>query len=198
MGTVTGTLVSEGGPRPSIAFVHDDPTLCSAAEWWSGLARAAAALVVAFALAGVAASLAAEASVAGLAVWVLAGGAGGALLQLAATVRREYRLGGPEPHEPPGPAPQPALHRLAGALLALGLGGVAGDRDRRRRTDAGPGACRRGLGAGRDRGMDGLRRGGGRLADPAGGAPPRRRGAVRRGHAAALARRARGPRAASR
>ena len=115
---MTGTLVSEGGPRPSIAFVHDDPTLCSAAEWWSGLARAAAALVAAFALAGVAASLAAGASVAGLAVWVLAGGAGGALLQLAATVRREYRLGGPEPHEPPGPAPQPALHRLAGALLA--------------------------------------------------------------------------------
>ena len=88
MGTVTGTLVSEGGPRPSIAFVHDDPTLCSAAEWWSGLARAAAALVVAFAFAGVAVALAAGAAVAGLAAWLLAAGAGGALLQLAATVRR--------------------------------------------------------------------------------------------------------------
>lgn len=115
---MTGTLVSEGGPRPSIAFVHDDPTLCSAAEWWSGLARAAAALVVAFAFAGVAVALAAGASVAGLAAWLLAAGAGGALLQLAATVRRERRLDVQATPEPPGPAPLPALHRLAGALLA--------------------------------------------------------------------------------
>jgi len=115
---VTGTLVSEGGPRPSIAFVHDDPALCSAAEWWSGLARRAAALVALFALAGVAASLAAGASAAGLAVWVLAGGAGGAVVQLAVSVRREGRLEVQETDGASGAAPQPALHRLAGALLA--------------------------------------------------------------------------------
>jgi hypothetical protein len=119
MGTVTGTLVSEGGPRPSIAFVHDDPTLCSAGEWWSGLARSAAALVAAFALAGAAASLAAGAPVAGLAVWVLAGGAGGACARLVAFVVRRRRFAVSETGlEPTGPAPQPQLVRLAGALLA--------------------------------------------------------------------------------
>ena len=119
MATVTGTLVSEGGPRPSIAFVHDDPTLCSAAEWWGGLARSAAALVVVFALAGAAASLAAGVPDVSLALWVLAGGAGGACARLAATVRRERRIAVSETgHGPTGPAPQPTLLRLAGALLA--------------------------------------------------------------------------------
>jgi hypothetical protein len=119
MATVTGTLVSEGGPRPSIAFVHDDPTLCSAAEWWSGLARLAAALVAAFALAAAAACLVVGAPVVSLALWALAGGAGGACARLAAAVRRERRIAVSEARpQDTGPAPRPTLLRLAGALLA--------------------------------------------------------------------------------
>ena len=194
MATVTGTLVSEGGPRPSIAFVHDDPTLCSAAEWWSGLARSAAALVVAFALAGAAASLAAgvprrESR---------AVGARGRRRRRVCAPRRgrsprtpDRRLGDRARAHRAGTAANASPSRRSAART--GLGRVAGDRDRRRRAHAGARARRRGVGAGGDRGVDGVRGGGGRLADPAAGAPPRGRGAVRGGHAATRARSAGDP-----
>ncbi|MGH3140102.1 MAG: hypothetical protein ACRDQE_10235 [Gaiellales bacterium] len=119
MGTVTGTLVSEGGPRPSIAFVHDDPTLCSAAEWWSGVARVSAAVLVPFALVGAAAALVAGASLASFALWVLAGAAGGAGVRLvvAALTRRQIVLR--EAGDAlVGPVPGLRLSRFALAVIA--------------------------------------------------------------------------------
>jgi hypothetical protein len=119
MGTVTGTLVSEGGPRPSIAFVHDDPTLCSAAEWWSGVARASAVVLVPFALVGAATAVLAGASLARFALWVLVGAAGGAGVRLvvAALTRRRtvLREAG---DAPVGPVPGLRLPRFALAVLA--------------------------------------------------------------------------------
>ena len=119
MGTVTGTLVSEGGPRPSIAFVHDDPTLCSAAEWWSGVARTSAAALVPFALVGAAAAVVTGASVGMLALWVLAGAAGGAGARaaVAALTRRQVVLC--EAGEAVvGPVPGLRLSRFGLAVLA--------------------------------------------------------------------------------
>ncbi len=116
---VTGTLVSEGGPRPSIAFVHDDPTLCSAAEWWSGVARVSAAVLVPFALVGAAAALVAGASLASFALWVLAGAAGGAGVRLvvAALTRRQIVLR--EAGDAlVGPVPGLRLSRFALAVIA--------------------------------------------------------------------------------
>ena len=52
-------MVSEGGPRPSKVFVHDDPRLCAALLWWRELAGASRALFLPFAgLGGLAAWLA--------------------------------------------------------------------------------------------------------------------------------------------
>ena len=119
MGTVTGTLVSEGGPRPSIAFVHDDPTLCSAAEWWSGVARASTAVLVPFALVGAAVAVLADASLARFGLWVLAGAAGGAGVRVvvAALTRRRTVLR--EAGDAlVGPVPGLRLSRFALAVLA--------------------------------------------------------------------------------
>jgi hypothetical protein len=119
MGTVTGTLVSEGGPRPSIAFVHDDPTLCSAAEWWSGVARTSAAALVLFALVGAAAAVVAGASVGRLALWVLAGAAGGAGVRAAVAALTRRRVVLCEAGEAVvGPVPGLRLSRFGLAVLA--------------------------------------------------------------------------------
>jgi hypothetical protein len=119
MGTVTGTLVSEGGPRPSIAFVHDDPTLCSAAEWWSGVARASVAVLVPFALVAAAAALAAGVPVWKLALWTLAGAAGGAGVRAAAAAApRRDRVIREAGEAPVGPVPRLRLARFALAVLA--------------------------------------------------------------------------------
>ena len=119
MGTVTGTLVSEGGPRPSIAFVHDDPTLCSAAEWWSGVARTSATALVPFALVGAATAFVAGASVGRLALFVLAGAAGGAGVRGVITALTRRRVVLREAGEAPvGPAPRLRLSRFGLAVLA--------------------------------------------------------------------------------
>lgn len=119
MGTVTGTVVCEGGPRPSIAFVHDDPTLCSAAEWWSGVARVSAAVLVPFALAGLAAALAGGAPVWRLVLWTLAGAAGGAGARVAvAAISRRRIVLRDAGDAPVGPVPELRLGRFALAVLA--------------------------------------------------------------------------------
>jgi hypothetical protein len=119
MGTVTGTLVSEGGPRPSIAFVHDDPTLCSAAEWWSGVARTSAAALVLFSVGGVVAAVVAGASVGRLALWVLGGAAGAAAVRVAAAALTRRRVVLREAGDSPvGPVPGLRLSRFALAVLA--------------------------------------------------------------------------------
>jgi hypothetical protein len=119
MGTVTGTVVCEGGPRPSIAFVHDDPTLCSAAEWWSGVARISAAALVPFALVGAATAFAADASLGRLALWVLAGAAGGAGVRAAVTALTRRRVVLRDAGEAPvGPVPRLRLSRFGLAVLA--------------------------------------------------------------------------------
>ena len=117
---MTGTLVSEGGPRPSIAFVYDDPALCSAAEWWNALARAAAALLVPFVLAGLLAAAAGGGSFPAFAAWVSGAGLAGAAMRVAAGLfGPRARVGADAGGEDAaGPAPRPALPRLAAALLA--------------------------------------------------------------------------------
>jgi hypothetical protein len=119
MGTVTGTLVSEGGPRPSIAFVHDDPTLCSAGEWWGGVARASAAVLVPFALVGAAAAVAGGESLARFALWVLVGAAGGAGVRVVVTALTRRRIVLREAGDAlVGPVPGLRLSRFALAVLA--------------------------------------------------------------------------------
>jgi len=119
MGTVTGTLVSEGGPRPSIAFVHDDPTLCSAAEWWGGVARASAAVLVPFALVGAAAAAVAGASLTRFALWVLVGAAGGAGVRVVVAALTHRRTVFREAGDAlVGPVPGLGLSRFALAVLA--------------------------------------------------------------------------------
>jgi hypothetical protein len=121
MDTVTGTLISEGGPRPSIAFVYDDPALCSAAEWWSALARAAAALLVPFSLAGIVAAAAGGGSLLGFAASVAGAAVAGAAVRVQSGRRRSrtplvVEAGG---DDVAGPAPPAfALPRLAAAMLA--------------------------------------------------------------------------------
>jgi hypothetical protein len=119
MGTVTGTVVCEGGPRPSIAFVHDDPTLCSAAEWWSGVAQISAGALVPFALVGAATAFAADASLGRLALWVLAGAAGGGGVRTAVTALTRRRVVLRDAGEAPvGPVPRLRLSRFGLAVLA--------------------------------------------------------------------------------
>jgi hypothetical protein len=118
MDTVTGTLISEGGPRPSIAFVYDDPALCSAAEWWSALARAAAALLVPFSLAGVIAAAAGGGSPLAFAAWVAgAAVAGAAVRVLSGRLRSRTPMVVEAGGDAAGPPPPFALPRLAAALL---------------------------------------------------------------------------------
>jgi hypothetical protein len=121
MATVTGTVVCEGGPRPSIAFVHDDPTLCSAAAWWAGVARTSAVALVPFALVGAVTAVAAGASLGRLALWVLAGAAGGAGVRAAVTALTRRRIVLDEAGDAPvGPVPRLRLSRFGLAVLARG------------------------------------------------------------------------------
>ena len=90
-----GKVVSEGGPRPSIAFVHDDPRLCVAVQWWRELARASAVLLVPFAALGVLAARIQGASEIRYTAWLAAAAAAGVALRLAWSMamrgRVEYR-----------------------------------------------------------------------------------------------------------
>jgi hypothetical protein len=119
VGTVTGTVVCEGGPRPSIAFVHDDPTLCSAVEWWRAVARVAALVLLPLALFGAVATVAAGASPWRFEAWLAAGAAAGAGVRLAALVLSRRRLvlrdaAGASV----GPVPRISAARFAAAVLA--------------------------------------------------------------------------------
>lgn len=119
MGTVTGTVVCEGGPRPSIAFVHDDPTLCSAAEFWTAVARTAVLVLVPFALLGAVATIAADASALRFAAWLAVGAAAGAAVRVAALgVSRRRVVLREVDGAAVGPAPTISPARFAAAVLA--------------------------------------------------------------------------------
>lgn len=119
MGTVTGTVVCEGGPRPSIAFVHDDPTLVSAAEWWASVARTAVLVLVPFALLGAVVTVAAGAPAWRFEAWLAAGAVAGAGVRLAALAlsRRQVVLRDAA-GAATGPAPRIRAARFAAAVLA--------------------------------------------------------------------------------
>jgi hypothetical protein len=119
MGTLNGTVVCEGGPHPSIAFLHDDPTLCSAAEWWTAVARAAARVLVPFAVLGAVAGLAAGAPVWRLAAWIAAGTVAGAGVRLAAhALTRRAIVLRDAAGAAVGPVPRMSPARVAAAVLA--------------------------------------------------------------------------------
>jgi hypothetical protein len=90
--TQRGIVVSEGGPRPSKVFVHDDPRLCAALHWWRELAHASAALLVPFAAVGVAASRLAGTAAWPLAAWLAAAAAGAVVLHLLRSARIKHRV----------------------------------------------------------------------------------------------------------
>jgi hypothetical protein len=85
-------VVSEGGPRPSKVFVHDDPRLCAALHWWRELAAASAALLVPFAAIGAAASRLAGTAAWPLAAWIAVAAGAGIALHLLQTARIRRRV----------------------------------------------------------------------------------------------------------
>lgn len=127
--------MSEGGPRPSKVFVHDDPRLCTALHWWRELAYASAALLVPFAGVGVAASWLAGDPAWPLAAWLGAAAAGAVVLHLLRSVRIRRRVvyreaGTGAELAPPARLSRPRLARAfaeriwpAVAVVALAGGG---------------------------------------------------------------------------
>jgi hypothetical protein len=120
MGTLRGWVVSEGGPRPSIVFVHDDPRLCVAVQWWRELARASAVLLVPFAALGALATHVDGASLVRYAAWLAVAAAAGVVLRLAWSVsmsaRVEYRP--MEAGAETAPPQRLSLRRLAVVLIS--------------------------------------------------------------------------------
>ncbi len=92
MGTERGILVSEGGPRPSKVFVHDDPRLCAALLWWRELARAAGALFLPFAGLGGLAAWLARAPASAYVGWLAAAAASAVGLHLLRSARLRGRV----------------------------------------------------------------------------------------------------------
>jgi hypothetical protein len=92
VGTQRGIVVSEGGPRPSKVFVHDDPRLCAALLWWGELARASGALFLPFAGIGAVAAWLCHATASAYVGWLAAAPACAVGLHLLRRARLRRRV----------------------------------------------------------------------------------------------------------
>jgi hypothetical protein len=120
VGTQRGIVVSEGGPRPSKVFVHDDPRLCAALPWWRELARASGALLVPFVALGAAAARLGDVPAGAYLGWLAAAAAGAVVLHVlrSARIRRRVVYREAAAGAEMAPATRLSRRRLAAALLA--------------------------------------------------------------------------------